>query len=674
MSSFAYRPEIDGLRAVAVLPVIAFHAGVPGFAGGFVGVDVFFVISGYLITTILLREQAAGGISLVRFYERRARRILPALFVVIGASLPFAMMWMLPDALAAFGRSIGATMLFASNILFWSEAGYFAAAAEELPLLHTWSLAVEEQFYLIFPPLLMLLWRFGTKALWVVFTGLAVVSALTALAATRDTAFYWAPYRAWELLAGVLAAITLWNGRWLPKSDGFLASFLALAALALLVTGMVWVDLHEVNSVKALPPAVLAATIIILCARDGNLPARLLSWRPTVAIGLISYSVYLWHQPLLAFTRIRSIDPVHWTILLPIALLSLPLAWISWRFVEQPARRAAYVSVKAVWVGAALGMTLLICIGAVLHLSDGWPSRFEPRVLEQARAATLDHNVSVACARVSYPVEGACVSDLDASHALILWGDSHAEMLYGPLVGLMEPLDRAVLQVTRSGCPPLLRDPDQFGAECANANTKTLEALLNAPAPQTILIAARWAWYFDPRPFDDGEGGPQSDVPSLLQGPAPDVAQLPDWIAAISRDMSVAVKLLAEAGHHVSILNNVPELGHEVRRTLARRLAYNGDEGMPISVAQAHYHSRIAPALAAFEPVAQLYDTVNMLNPEPVFCRIAVGTDVSRCYARGSDGAVLYFDEDHLDLEGAARLSNWITGQVPLVPTAPLYQ
>lgn len=194
-----YRPEIDGLRAVAVIPVILFHAGVTVFSGGFIGVDIFFVISGFLITTILIQDLEAGRFSILTFYERRARRILPALFAVIIACLPFAWMWMFPDQLKNFGQSIAATALFSSNILFWKESGYFSIGVDLKPLLHTWSLAIEEQYYIIFPVMLALVWRFGRKALFGLTLTIAVVSLGMAQVMSHthpDFSFYMLPTRA----------------------------------------------------------------------------------------------------------------------------------------------------------------------------------------------------------------------------------------------------------------------------------------------------------------------------------------------------------------------------------------------------------------------------------------------------------------------------------------------
>lgn len=294
-----YRPEVDGLRTIAVLPVILFHAGVSVFSGGYVGVDVFFVISGYLITGILASELAEDRFSITRFYERRARRILPALFAVMLACLPFAWFWMLPSEMLNFSRSMIAVSAFASNVLFFMQAGYFAPNAEELPLLHTWSLAVEEQYYIIFPVLLWALWRLGRGIVWGVLAVIAVVSlALCQLLVTSqpDATFYLIHTRAWELLAGSL--IALWQLRGGPRAQDRSETGAALG-LAMILYGIFMFDEHTpFPSLWALLPVGGTALVLLFAAKD-TLAARLLSLRVMVGIGLISYSAYLIHQPLL---------------------------------------------------------------------------------------------------------------------------------------------------------------------------------------------------------------------------------------------------------------------------------------------------------------------------------------------------------------------------------------
>jgi peptidoglycan/LPS O-acetylase OafA/YrhL len=365
-----YRAEIDGLRALAVLPVILFHAGFAWFSGGFVGVDVFFVISGYLITTIIISEMAEGKFSIVNFYERRARRILPALFFVMAACLPFAWLWLTPNDLKDFGNSLVAVSTFSSNILFWLESGYFDTAAELKPLLHTWSLAVEEQYYILFPIFLMLTWRLGIKwvlvLLSVVFLlslGIAQWGAYNATTA----AFFLLPTRGWELLVGVFAAFYL-------KYNTHLKSLFLNQILSLLGFGMITYSIIAFDkttpfpSLYALIPTI-GTGLLILCAVPKTYIHKLLSLKFIVGIGLISYSAYLWHQPLLAFARHRILGDVSDLILIILCVASLAMAWFSWRFVEQPFRSRTHFSRNLVFRFSILGIFIFSLIGSYITYS-----------------------------------------------------------------------------------------------------------------------------------------------------------------------------------------------------------------------------------------------------------------------------------------------------------------
>lgn len=358
-----YRTEIDGLRALAVLPVIAYHAGFAGFSGGFVGVDIFFVISGYLISSILLDELQKQQFSLLGFYERRIRRILPALFLVLGFTAALAWWLLLPHEMAAFGRSLMAVVVFASNILFWKESDYFATEAEYIPLLHTWSLAVEEQYYVIFPLLLALLWKFGRKAIYLSLGLLAVIGLATAEYLWRVDAganFYLLPSRFWELLIGALAAVYLKNHQ---PTTSWLTQLLSLTGIALVLGSIFLLD----NSLPfpsryALLPTIGAA-LIILFATPNNLAGQILSLKPLVFVGLISYSAYLWHQPLLVFARMQPYLEPSLELMAAMAFSSLLLAWFSWRFVERPFRQRQRFTRKQIFIFAAVASLCFLGLG-----------------------------------------------------------------------------------------------------------------------------------------------------------------------------------------------------------------------------------------------------------------------------------------------------------------------
>lgn len=298
-----YRADIDGLRAIAVMAVVAYHAGIKAAGGGFIGVDIFFVISGYLIGSIVLGEAREGQFSLLRFYERRVRRLLPALVLVLCATFALAAVYSFPAELVQLGRSMLAALFFASNIFFWRHSGYFDAPAETQPLLHTWSLAVEEQFYLFFPLTLVLLVRYAPQYLKVVIVAATALSLLLCIEATADfskASFFLLPMRAWEFLLGVLIAIGLFPR--LP--DPLIRNVAAAAGLAMICAAiLVFTNETPFPGFSALLPTVGAALVIGSGLSGPTFVKRLLSLRPVVFVGLISYSLYLWHWPVIVFQR-----------------------------------------------------------------------------------------------------------------------------------------------------------------------------------------------------------------------------------------------------------------------------------------------------------------------------------------------------------------------------------
>ena len=420
-----YRAEIDGLRALAVLPVILFHAGFEWFSGGFVGVDVFFVISGYLITTIIISEMAEGKFSIVNFYERRARRILPALFFVMAICVPFAGLWFAPTDLKDFGQSLVAVSTFSSNILFWSESGYFDTAAELKPLLHTWSLAVEEQYYILFPIFLMLTWRLGLK--WILIL-LSIVFFVSLGAAqwgaynTPSATFFLLPTRGWELLVGVFAAFYL-NYNTHLKSHS-LNQVLSLLGFGMIVYSIIAFDkTTPFPSLYALIPTI-GTGLLILCAVPKTFVHKLLSLKSIVGIGLVSYSAYLWHQPLLAFARYRYFGEMHDFIIIFLCISALMMAWFSWNFIEKPFKDKSRFSRNSIFSILIILVTLFSSIGFWLNKSDGRMSSYsidEQRIFQ----SFFDPHVYV---RKKHKEIRLRNFDLNSNKKKVLIiGDSHSE-------------------------------------------------------------------------------------------------------------------------------------------------------------------------------------------------------------------------------------------------------
>jgi len=339
MAALPYRREIDGLRAFAVLPVLFFHAGFEIFSGGFVGVDIFFVISGYLITSILISEMEVGKFSLLKFYERRARRILPALCTVMLVSVVAAYVIMLPHQWQEFLQSMVAVIFFISNIFFWLEDDYFAVASEEKPLLHSWSLAVEEQYYILFPVLLIMVWRFGRNPMLYIIAGLALLSFLSAAMGSRyypNANFYLLFGRAWEILLGAIVAFHMMKVNVRPLIPAY-ANFLSWMGFLMLVLAIFLFDKDTpFPSPYTLLPAI-GTSLLIVFTNEKTILGKILSYPLLVGVGLISYSLYLWHQPVFAFGRLLIFD-LNVPVKIMLILLSIILAIISYYIIEKPAR------------------------------------------------------------------------------------------------------------------------------------------------------------------------------------------------------------------------------------------------------------------------------------------------------------------------------------------------
>lgn len=490
-----YRPDIDGLRALAVLPVVFYHAGLRGFGGGYVGVDIFFVISGYLITGIIVRDLTEGRHSIARFYRRRILRILPALFFVGIATTAIACVLLLPDELVRYARSLAATALFGSNMLFYSESGYFDAASEVKPLLHTWSLAIEEQFYILWP--LVLAWVGAARpgrlriAVWAI-CAVSLAASIQMVAQDRSAAFYLLPSRIWELaLGGALTMVSLRiSRRWI--NEALAASGMA----AILWCAWRYNMQTPFPGAGALPVCIGAALIILTGANGGTIVSRMLSIGPAVFVGKISYSLYLWHWPLLVFASLSLVGPPS-LMQSGLAIAASFLAAIfSWRFVETPFRtRSRHWSNRAIFAGATIAIVATLGLAGVLLATNGLASRYTPEQQSIAHYANLDQENAYR--------GGTCfISDysqsFQTSHCLprraekplvLLIGDSYAAHLWPGLSGLGERYDLA--QANLVGCAPVLY-PGEGGKLCERFFRSMLADWVPRHRPDAVLLAGRW--------------------------------------------------------------------------------------------------------------------------------------------------------------------------------------
>jgi peptidoglycan/LPS O-acetylase OafA/YrhL len=390
MTAIRYRPELDGLRAVAIMTTMWSHAGFVGLSGS--GIDFFFVISGYLATSIALRDRARGTFTLGGYLIRRIRRIMPALLVVMAVTVPFAVVLMLPDELENYGQSLVATLFSGNNVLLYLTSGYWDLASEFKPFLHTWSLGVEEQFYLLFPLVLLVSHRLPTalRTALLVLTlvasfGIAVVWGVV----DPDAAYYLLPARAWEILVGCLIAVGVARDwRVLVGVPGRVRGVLSGAGLVLVLVSLVMARSEAGFRVPVIVTAVAGVGLIIAYATPGSFVTRVLGNRVLVGIGTITFSVYLWHQPLFVFARILLPDtPPAWLFVV-LMFAALGLGWSSWKFVEEPFRRPARMSLRTFVPVVASAAVVVVGCGLVLNATNGLPERLG----EDPAVASIDYN------------------------------------------------------------------------------------------------------------------------------------------------------------------------------------------------------------------------------------------------------------------------------------------
>lgn len=499
-----YRPDIDGLRAIAVLAVVAFHAFPDAMKGGFIGVDIFFVISGFLISTIIFENLDRGTFSFGEFYARRVKRIFPALLLVLGLCLVAGWFALLAEEYRQLGKHIAAGAGFISNLVLWSESGYFDSAAETKPLLHLWSLGIEEQFYIVWPLLAWLAWKRRFN-LVVITVSVALLSfALNAFDVKRDAiaTFYSPQTRFWELLCGsLLAWYTLYGKGKLAGAapadgkGGWGRNGMSLAGLALLAAGLLVIDRHfAFPGGWALVP-VTGAVLLIASGPHAWVNRLLLSNPVAVWFGLISFPLYLWHWPLLAFPRVIEAGMPERNVRLAAVALAVLLAWLTTRFVERPLRFGTRGTLKVAIL--ATTMAAVGAIGVAVHHVDA---------LSRTRlAASVDPEIVKAMGDWEFP-GGLRKASVDGLHVYrnstqppeaVLFGDSHIEQ-YGPRIAALADMGRArsVALITGEGCPPIpgvheLRHPQCDGL------TERFEGYLRAhPSVTTVLIGACWNCYF----------------------------------------------------------------------------------------------------------------------------------------------------------------------------------
>ena len=508
MNTLRYRTEIDGLRALAVLSVVFFHAGIDLFSGGFVGVDIFFVISGYLISSLIISEIRLGKFSILTFYERRARRLLPALFVIMLVSLPFAWILMTPQLLKDFGQSLVATNLFLSNFLFWIESDYFATSAEMKPFLHAWSLSVEEQFYLVFPIFLLLSWRLGAHVITAMIIIIGFLSFLIAIFGNQIyccspyffrtiDAFYLPFGRIWELMVGVLCSLYLLD-REPPKKY---SNIFSLFGFLLIIYSILNFD-HETKfpGNLTLIPIIGTALMIIFCNPD-NLFGRFFSMKFLVFFGLISYSLYLWHFVIFVFARYAFIHPSNELFYLLI-FISIGIAYLSWKFIEKPFRDKKRFNRNQIFSFSLIGITLFISIGSIINLNDGFQDRYSlnKELISTIERSTKDQECfELDFLHLSETKKWGCkLGNINENYDYLITGDSHAYSLIDMIESALNKSKRSAFFTGTASCPPLIgmhnAVPDTDIHNCFLLNEKIYKFVKQEQIKDIFLIA-RWSIY-----------------------------------------------------------------------------------------------------------------------------------------------------------------------------------
>lgn len=492
-----HRREIDGLRALAILPVLLFHAGFSWMPGGFYGVDVFFVISGFLITGIIVSElHKTQRFSIVGFYERRARRIIPALFLVMVVTTLAACFILFPNQWVTFLGSLTSITYFGSNYYFLGKSGYFDPEIDLNPMLHTWSLAIEEQFYLLFPLILWLLWKFIRERYWIaILTAIALGSLVWANdAATQnpDSAFYLLQFRAWELVAGSLAAIYISR-----RSRPFSSNTLSVIGLLMIVLSMFFIGstLPHPGFITLVP--VIGTVLILTTAGPGTFANKILSLRFFVGIGLISYSAYLWHQPLFALFRVSSPSEPSAGEFLPLIFVTLALSFLSWKFVENPFRNRSSFSRRKIFAGTAIliiGTLAINWVGTRQTFQDSRITVTGQRFGDVEDRLARNYGLSQDCDGFE-PQAPECAFGTDPS--VLLWGDSYARQLGLALSN--SPTRVPFIQQTLSGCAPILglasqseRNGAEFAKECIAFNDNVFNWLKKNPQIKYVILGSPW--------------------------------------------------------------------------------------------------------------------------------------------------------------------------------------
>lgn len=647
------------------MSVLFYHAkfyvaGHHVFSGGFIGVDIFFVISGYLITFILLREMQDQTFNILKFYERRARRILPALFTVAAVTTAISYYILMPSAFKEYAGSLAATFLFVSNIFFWKQDSYTAEASDFKPFLHTWSLGVEEQFYIFFPLMLFFAWVFLRQYMfWLMVLG-ALASLVLAEWASRfypDASFYLLPTRGWELLSGSLLAWLDFKG-YVAEKEGFKR---ALPFIGCVVLGMAVFLMHD----KMPHPGIITvfpivATMLIIRYAGGRDPISwLLKFQPVVWIGLISYSLYLWHQPVFAFSRTIAVEDPSGYQKLGWIILSMILAGLTYWAIEKPTRNRKVTSVKTIWSISALGTFGFLVIGLYVYQAEGLPNRF-PEVFARAIQAEVNYGAKVKDGDLScrnyFFEKGHCSLEFgDAKTTLVTVGDSHVRPLTQPLIDVLKDKNARFVPLIGGGCMFALGiDMPKNGlVECdQNYNNQRLNVIESYTNP-VVIFGSRFQAHLHYEIYDNKEGGStKKDWKRYLSK-----EEYRQYAEELAGKTILTIQALLDKGYRVVIIYPVPEVGWDVPGRFIK-MAPRDEAKLSswiknylISTSYGVFTERNKTAYETYDSVPD-HPNLIRIYPEKLFCNTVAK---ERCITMDED-KFYYRDDNHLSYDGGKLL------------------
>ncbi|MDR2300432.1 MAG: acyltransferase [Deltaproteobacteria bacterium] len=637
-----YRPEIDGLRAISIIFVMLYHADFHIFTGGYIGVDIFFVISGYLITGIILDDLQLNKFSFLNFYERRVRRILPPLYFMLIITTIISFYLLLPNELIFYSKSIFYTILFISNILFYNFSGYFNDIARENVLLHTWSLSVEEQFYIFLPLIIFIVLKKFNKYLILIigtFASISFLASETVLFFNTRLVFYLIPFRAWELLAGS------WLAAWPKTRDqqwGTSAPncFSAVGLILILAPALLYNDQSMFPALAAVP-VILGSVLLIKLGLNGFM-GKILSTRIFVIIGKLSYPLYLWHWPIFVLFKQYKMSILTTNEKIICLLLAFLMSSISFYLIEKPIRfKLIFKSTKSVFFLMGIFMVIFLTVTLIIFIEKGFIFRLTDQALSyyiETESETPSYQINCPT-KYQFGSENLCVlgSELNENPSFVLWGDSHAAAWAHGLDEIAKKYKISGLQYQKDGCLPLfgydntyLNEPDK--SVCKDFNNNIIE-LLKVNNIKHVIIAARFASYT----------GYKSLNPTNSN-------YIDNEIKKISHDLTYTINILNKLDISVWIVEGVPEQFVSGFNIWARSIITNKDI-KNIGINSSIIKNYNKPMEDIINNIINKNENVFLLNIYPSICNETI------CIT-GDNFSSYYIDDDHLSIYGSKKFQD----------------